>query len=210
MTMARRALGRKEAKEVTRRRLIEGAIEIMRSEGVAAATTGRIAEAAGIAQSSFYGHFADRDACLQAAADVIGGYVLHQVRKQRRKLDTADLRGSIRSVYAAVLNAFLSAPELTRIFLRYRNDDHSALGRAFLELVDRARVDLKASFRAYGVNGEIAARADVYAELLITGTLGIVEGLLDGRLADRDVAIEATTNVTYAALNTVLSGKVDS
>lgn len=202
--MPRRALGRKEAKEVTRRRLVDGAIEIMRREGVAAATTGRIADAAGIAQSSFYGHFADRDQCLEAAAELIGGYVLHQVRKQRGQLDPGDLRASLRALYASVVQAFVAAPELSRIFLRYRADDHSALGRAFREQVDRARVDLEASLRTFGVTETNPALTKAYVELLITATLGLVEGLLDDRLPDREAAIDAITNVTYAGLTTLL------
>jgi AcrR family transcriptional regulator len=203
--MPRRAMGRKEAKEVTRRRLIDGAIELMRSEGVAAATTGRIADAAGIAQSSFYGHFADRDECLEAAAELIGGYVLHQVRKQHGQLDPGDLRASLTALYGSVIQAFLAAPELTRIFLRYRTDDHSALGRAFQRQVDRARTDLNANLRAFGIAGGDPALIGVYVEMLITGTLGVVEGLLDGRLPDRDAAVAAITNVTQAGLTNLLS-----
>jgi TetR/AcrR family transcriptional regulator, fatty acid biosynthesis regulator len=207
--MPRRALGRKEAKEVTRRRLIDGAIDILRREGVAAATTGRIAEAAGIAQSSFYGHFTDRDQCLEAAAELIGGYVLHQVRKQRSQLDPRDLRASLRALYASVVQAFLSAPELTRIFLRHRTDDQSALGRAFREQVDRARVDLDASLRAFGVTDAEPALTPVYVELLITGTLGVVEGLLDERIPDREAAIDGITNVTHAGLFSLLHPRSD-
>ena len=177
-------------------------MDILRRDGVAAATTGRIAREAGIKQSSFYGHFADRDACLHEVAQTIGGYVLHNARKHRGSLDASDLRGSIRRGVDAITTAFMSEPELTGLFLRHRADD-TALGRCFESMVDTARDELQRDLRVFGVaRTEQAAR--VYAELLISGTLGIVGGLIHGRLDDRDTAIEGLTDVTYAALRAAL------
>ncbi len=211
MSMARTQprLSRRESKEITRKRLVDGAIEILRRDGVVATTTGRIAEAAGIAQSSFYGHFADRDECLAAAADKIGGYVLHKAREAKEHITPGDLRNSIHNVYASVLDAFLSAPELTRIFLRHRDDDSSALGRAFRTLIDRARTDLKADFQRYELSSRPGSEVDVYADLLIGATLGAVEGLLSGRIDDREIVLGALTDSTYATVSTLLTTKVD-
>jgi len=202
--MGQRAVTRKELKELTRQRLVDGTIDIMRAEGVAAATTGRIAEAAGIKQSSFYGHFADRDACLEAAAEQIGSNVLERVQRHRTSLDTTDLRGSVRRSIASVTRAFMAEPELTRIFLRYRADDESPLGRAFRALVARARHDLQKDLRLFGV-ARSKPQADAYAEMLVSGTLGLIEGLIDGRLEDRDVALDAMADVTCAALTASLA-----
>ncbi len=206
MARSPRQLSRRENKELTRQRLIDGAIALLRAEGVAAATTGRIAEAAGIAQSSFYGHFADRDSCLAAAADKIGGYVLRRVHKGQAALEPNDLRGSIRNIYAAVIDAFLSAPELTRIFLRHREDDSSALGRAFRTLVDRARADLATSFAHYGLGDRSESARIVYADLIIGATLGAIEGLLSDR-GDRDTVLAALTDTTHSTLTAMLARK---
>ena len=124
-------LTRKESTELTRRRLIDGAIEILRRDGVAAATTGRIASAAGLKQPSFYVHFADRDQVFEAAAAEIGRRVIGILKRQLRAIDRAHPRRSIRATYAAMTTAFLSEPELTRIFLRHRIDDGTVLGRHF-------------------------------------------------------------------------------
>src|SRR5690606_9168155 len=74
---------RRDAKAMTKRRLIEGAIELARAEGLAALTTGRIAAAAGLAQSSFYVHFPDRAACLREMGDAIGSQMLYRIRTAR-------------------------------------------------------------------------------------------------------------------------------
>lgn len=189
---------------MTRARLVRGAIELLRAEGEAAATTGRIADAAGIKQPSFYGHFADRDACLEAAATQIGEQMLERVGRHRRLLEPGELRDMVRRAFAAAIKAFLAEPALTRLYLRHRADESSALGRAFGALTDRGRDELQRDLRALGVTtSEPEARA--YAELVIAGTLGLVEGLLEGRIADREIAIAALTDVTCAALTTALA-----
>src|SRR5262245_28312102 len=129
-------LSRREAAAVTRNRLINSAIELLRTEGPAGATTGRIASAAGLAQASFYAHFADRDACLRAAAQEIGDGVLDRLRSALVPIDARDLRRSIRRVYAALLDVFVSQRALTMLFLAHRSDMSSPLGdgmRASLE-----------------------------------------------------------------------------
>ncbi len=178
-------------------------MNILRSEGVAAATTGRIASEAGIKQSSFYGHFADRDACLTEVAELIGGYVLHNVRKHRDTMASGDVHTSIGRGIDAVIAAFLSEPALTRIFLGHRTTD-TALGRTFAAMVDTARAELERDLRVFGVCTSRAA-ARVYAELLVSGTLGVVDGLIAGRIEDRDAALTGLTNVIFAALRAALN-----
>jgi Bacterial regulatory proteins, tetR family len=53
---------------VTRRKLVEAAIEILSREGLDAATTGHIAQSAGLKEATFYLHFGGRDEILEAAA----------------------------------------------------------------------------------------------------------------------------------------------
>jgi len=201
-----RTLSRRESKDLTRRRLVEGAMSILRSEGVAAATTGRIAREAGIKQSSFYGHFADRDACLSEVAETIGGYVLHNVRKHRGSWRIGDVRASVQRGMSVVLDSFLIEPELTRIFLRHRTDD-SALGRCFSEMVDTARTELERDLLASKIC-ETEQEARVHAELFVSATLGVVDGLISKRIDDRESALTGLTNVVIAALGAALKREV--
>jgi AcrR family transcriptional regulator len=190
-------LTRKASAELTRRKLIDGAIEILRRDGVAAATTGRIASAAGLKQPSFYVHFDDRDQVFEAAANEIGRRVMEILRRQLTAMDRAHPRRSIRAAYAAMTEAFLTEPELTRLFLRHRIDDGTVLGRTFRRLLDQAREQLVEGVARYGV---VVPRdtAEAHSELLVAGVLGLLEGLVDGRLRDREAAIDAIANVTIA------------
>ncbi len=190
-------LTRKASTELTRRRLIDGAIEILRRDGVAAATTGRIASAAGLKQPSFYVHFEDRDQVFEAAAIEIGRRVIGILKRQLTAIDGTHPRRSIRATYAAMTAAFLSEPELTRIFLRHRIDDGTVLGRTFRRLLDEGRGELVESVARYGV---VLPRdtAEAYVELLVAAVLGLLEGLLDGRLRDQEAAVDAISNATIA------------
>jgi AcrR family transcriptional regulator len=191
--------------DVTRRRLIDGAVEILRRDGFAAATTGRIASAAGLKQPSFYVHFTDRDEVFEAAAAQIGQRMLAKLERQQAQFDSADLHGSLRAMYGAILGAFLSEPELTRVFLKHRIDDGTVLGRIFCRHVQRARATILTSLPLYGVTVTGAA-VEPYVEIIVSGVLGVLEALLDGRLKDRDAAIEALVDVTARILRSQ-SGK---
>ncbi|WP_394823485.1 TetR/AcrR family transcriptional regulator [Pendulispora albinea] len=195
----RPAITRKESNELTRRRLVNGAIQLLREKGVAGATTGRIAKAAGIKQSSFYAHFADRDEVLEVAAGEIGGMVLEKMKRQHAKLDPKDVKGSVRRAFRSMGAAFFSEPELTRIFLRHRSDDTSPLGRTFRRLLDRARLELKESFHLYGLTASAEA-AQLYAEVIVASTMGVLEAVFDGRVRDADAALDLLGEVTFAAL----------
>ncbi|HWL87727.1 MAG TPA: TetR/AcrR family transcriptional regulator [Polyangiaceae bacterium] len=195
----RRSITRKENNELTRRRLVTGTIQLLRRKGVAGATTGRIAKAAGIKQSSFYAHFSDRDEVLEMAATEIGAAVLEKMKRQHAKLDPKDVRGSVRRAFRSMGAAFLSEPELTRLFLRYRSDDTSPLGRSFRRLLDRARSELKESFHLYGLITE-PATAQCYAEIIVASTLGVIEAVFDERVRDANAALDVLGNVTFAAL----------
>ena len=190
-------LTRKASAELTRRKLIDGAIELLRRDGVAAATTGRIASAAGLKQPSFYVHFDDRDQVFEAAAVEIGRRVMEILRRQLTDVDLAHPQRSIRAGYAAMTQAFLSEPELTRLFLRHRIDDGTVLGRTFRRLLDEAREQMVDAVARYGV---VVPRpvAEAHSELLVAGVLGLLEGLVDGRLRDREAAVDAISNVTIA------------
>lgn len=201
-----RTLTRAEHKELTRKRLIDGAIKILRTEGLAAATTGRIADAAGIKQPSFYGHFADRDACLQAAADKIGNRVLALARERRAAFVVTDPRGSLARAIGGTVDNFLDEAAATRMFLRYRGDDESPIGRTFRDHLARAHRDLQKDLQVQRV-ARSPAEAQVYAELMISGILGLVEGLLDGRVDDRKVAVDRLVDIISVALTAALTRK---
>ena len=71
--------GRRGKQGETRARLIQVAIELVRTEGLAALTTSRITRAAGIAQPGFYAHFRNVEEVLQTAVM----QVIEEMRENR-------------------------------------------------------------------------------------------------------------------------------
>ena len=181
---------------------MDAAIDLLRAEGPAAATTGRIARAAGLAQASFYAHFRDRDACLEAAAGEIGEHVLARLRGALLPIDAHDQRGSIRRVYAALLDVFAAERELTLLFIAHRADATSPIGAGLRTSLAKARADLVTAIRLYGVRPS-AAEAACYAELLVSVMLGLAESVLSGRV-ERDLGLDAVADVTHGALQALV------
>jgi len=190
-------LTRKEAKEQTRQNLLDALLDIVRADGLQGLTTTKIAEAAGVAQSSFYFHFSGMDDAMEAAADKLGRQIRDAIRDERRKIDLTDARRTLRSVYAVTINAFLAEPAFAQLFLRHRRDPTSPLGRKFGELLDQSRTELAGDMKKY-----LAAlpNPEVYAELFVGMSMSMVEGLLDGRLTDREACLDALAHVVGTAL----------
>jgi AcrR family transcriptional regulator len=184
----------------TRRRLVDGAVDILRREGLAAATTGRIAGAAGLKQPSFYVHFSDRDEVFEAAADEIGKRMLEKLQRQHTKFDAKDVHRSLTTAYRSIVTAFLSEPELTRIFLRHRADGGTVLGTVFGRQLREARGAILQSLPLYGIAAPQPGFTEAYVEVIVAGVLGMLEALLEGRIKDREAAIEVLADVTAQAL----------
>jgi TetR/AcrR family transcriptional regulator, fatty acid biosynthesis regulator len=184
--------------ELTRRRLIDGAVEILQREGVSAATTGRIASVAGLKQPTFYVHFTDRDEVFEAAAAEIGQRMVAKLERLHAKFDRRNPFASFRTMYGAIVASFLADSELTRIFLRHRADG-SVLGRMFARQLQQARIAIMESLPLYGVSPPRAV-AEVYVEIIVSAVLGVLEALVDGRLKDRDAAVDGLADMTAAVL----------
>lgn len=190
---------RKVSKERTRGRLIQGTLKVLYKEGPAALTTGRVAESAGVAQPTFYVHFSQMSEALQQAADFVSQKLLGKFRELRDADDGEGHRDAARRAIAACVNALLSDPKGTELFLRHRRDVSTPLGRTFRQLVERARDELIADLREMGY-GNSVPHLDVHAEILVGMILGVVEGLLDKRVKDKEIAIDLLAQAARASL----------
>jgi AcrR family transcriptional regulator len=111
--------------EDTRRRLIDGAIETVRRNGIAGTSARTVAATAGVNQALVFYHFGGVDGLLLAALDVsaaerLGRYQaeLAAAPSTREKVDAArrlyreDVEGGHVTVIAELLGASLARPEL--------------------------------------------------------------------------------------------------
>lgn len=184
---------RKEAKERTRRRLLDAMVELLDEEGPDALTTVRITERAGIAQPTFYVHFADIDSALEASAEEVAGAFLGAISKAT----AAPLpeRGRIRVTYRRLLSGMLEDRRLARIFLRHRRDVRSPFGRHFARILSGARGGFATELERAG-----AARPELAATLVIGMCVAVSEAVVDGRLEHPDSAIDELVHATRPLL----------
>src|SRR5215471_15984365 len=80
-----RRLTRKEAKEVTRQRLLTAALQILNERGETDVSASTVARAAGIAQPSFYEHFRNKNELFRALGDELFTVLRGALREARRQ-----------------------------------------------------------------------------------------------------------------------------
>jgi TetR/AcrR family transcriptional regulator, fatty acid biosynthesis regulator len=194
----RMATPRRVTKERTRQKLIDATLRVLHEHGPGALTTGRIANAAGLAQPTFYVHFSDMEDALTAAAAAVEERLLVRLREYRSELSMRDPETGVRNVFRATVKALMAEPQLTQLYLRHRHDVDSPLGRRFRDGTQRARRELAEDLAALGIPSGVAV---THAEAVVGMTLGIVEALIEGRLTDRDAAVEALVHICTASLH---------
>lgn len=183
---------RKEAKERTRRRLLDAMVELLDEEGPEALTTVRITERAGIAQPTFYVHFDDIGSALEASAEEVAGAFLGAIGATGEPLPE---RARVRTAYQRILAGLLTDPRLARLFLRHRRDVRSPFGARFARILVGARERVVAELRRAG-----APRPDLAATLIVGMVFAVCEGVLDGRIASTEQALDDLAHATRPLL----------
>lgn len=191
-------MGRSEAKDLTRRRLIRAALAILDTEGEAGLTTVRVAKEAGIAQSSFYVHFKDRQDLLKTIGEEGGERLRRSMREARRKAREAPTdEERHRDTFRIPLQATCRHPEMLRILLRARHDASSPLQEFAISAGAAYRDHLVADLMELGYTADdehSRRRLQMIAEGMVTLTNAMAVGHLEGRYPD----LEETVDVLVA------------
>lgn len=180
---------RREAKELTRKRLVEATLEVLSEEGPEKLTTGRIARAAGLSQPSFYLYFSDMEDAQRAALREVGQQLRTVVREARSKVVMKP--NAVRGAYAAAVTYFTAHPVFTKLLLRHRRDP-TLLGRGLSEILSEAHEDFLTDLKALGAEKELR-RLELYVDLVLGMTLTVSEAIIDGRTSDQEAAIDGLT-----------------
>jgi AcrR family transcriptional regulator len=180
------------SKERTRARLVQGALKVLHRDGPAALTTGRIAEAAGVAQPTFYVHFEGIDEALEEAGKLVTG-------KFDRAFAAIPLEdtATIPTVLRSYASALIDEPKSLELFLRHRRDRSSAFGRELRKYADHLRDAIVA--HVAGWLGESVTFVSHTGDLCFGMLLGSLEGVLEGR-TDLDDAVDMLSRSFEAIL----------
>lgn len=194
-------------REQTRQRLFDATIDLIQREGLAALTTVRITEHAGIVQSGFYAHFKNIDECVAATAEQVIDRQ-RSVQSDFRSRAYAHLLGAdslvgyanMRALWERSLDLMLEDRVFAELFLRYRRDA-SPLGKRVRKLFDQARSDMARDMNEVaprlGIGKEFEPYTAFWGDLVLGMWLTATEALLDGS-HDREVVITMLAQTTCA------------
>lgn len=118
----------KSPKERARERILESAKSRFAEAGFEAASTRRIAEAAGVAQSLLLYHFASKEELWRAVVDVVFAQVEQGFTDVAAQIaDSADYETRLMGPIRALVNAFAADADLHRIVLHEGKHDSERL-----------------------------------------------------------------------------------
>jgi AcrR family transcriptional regulator len=185
---------RQAAKADTRQRLLAAAWAILDEHGEAALTTGRVAEAAGIAQSSFYVHFAGIDDLMATLSELVTARLRDATSAARlRSADAPTDRDRLRETFRIPLEAISAHPALFRVLRRAALDPSSPLHEAALGLQQAERRRLMDDMPNFGLlNPAVSERQmSMLADGIIAVSASLTAGHLDGRYPDIEEVVDA-------------------
>lgn len=182
----------------TRTRLLDEALNVLLRDGYEQATTGRIAAAAGIRQSSFYSHFPSREACLAEAVTREADALVNRLAARRQGLRSLPLatrtsREVSDAGFRITLTHFSAHSELCAL-IAMREADHAA-GAAVRAALEKLRDGLVSDLGVYGVAP--GPDAGMRIELMMALTWQASVGVREGRYA-LDAAVAVLTDQAVA------------
>lgn len=193
-------LTRREAKERTRKRLIDAARELILSGDEPSLAASKVAKRASVAGSTFYEHFRSRDELLKALADELFDELRAKLAKSRwESLAAPDSEEKLRQELRTPLDILAANPDLFRLALRVRHYTSSPLGDSSRRLSGNTRGDVveELALRGYPHDGpEERRRLEMIADIHIAATEAMALGYLSGRYPDLDELVDMLVLVT--------------
>jgi AcrR family transcriptional regulator len=189
-----RPLTRREAKAITRQRLLDAALQILDDEGESGLSTTNITRRAGIAQSSFYVHFEDVNELLHELVDHLAQERDRTTRKARRLAGSAPGdRERLRDTFRIPLLDLVAHPHILRLLLRSRYEPSSPLGAWSRSIVESSEEQLVRDLVAAGApydTDEQRRRLDMYAEGVVALVEAFALGHVEGRYPDVEEVVD--------------------
>jgi AcrR family transcriptional regulator len=198
-----RTLTREEAKLITRRRLLEAAARVLRESGYGGLSVSAVAREAGVAQPTFYVHFADKDELVRTLAVEKVEAIRRPLKEARAKIPVANAISAVRDAFRLPLERVLEQPDLFRLYLQELHQPASPFGEQARKLQRELQSDLVDDLVAYGLPANTAAqrvRLQLTAEgmVALTQTLGLA--FLEGRYKELEAVIDVLTHFAVGAV----------
>jgi TetR/AcrR family transcriptional regulator, fatty acid biosynthesis regulator len=193
-------MSRKEAKLLTRARLLDAARKILLTDGEGAISASAVVRAVGVANATFYEHFANKDDLLRMLAEELFASLRDKLRAPRQEaIDAPTSEEKLRRQLRVPLEVLATNPGLFRLALRVRHQPASALGKWSLRLTGSTRRDLVQELIDSGYPSSTPVerrRLEMIADIHVAATEALALGRLSGRYPDLEEIVDMLVLVT--------------
>jgi len=188
---------RQDRSAVTVDAILTATVQVLRKNGYAKATLGRIAKRAGVSVGSIYQYYPSKEALLAAVMTQHLDAMHARMQAEVAAHLTAPLPQLVRAVVQATVDAHLDDPQLHRVFV----EEFPRVGRfAHYDAVQQQLID--------GVVVLLQARSDVrdanaqhMARIVVTAMEAVVHDYVFRGVGDaRDVVIDELTHLLLSYL----------
>jgi AcrR family transcriptional regulator len=197
----KRPVTRREAKQRTRRRLLDTARKLILAGGETRITASTVARGAGVAGATFYEHFSNRDELLQALSEQLFKELRVKLATQRREaLEAPNDEARLREEFRTPLELIAANPDVFRLALRVRHHPSSPLGDSSRRLTGSTRRDIVSELVARGYPAATPGekrRLEMIADIHIAATEALALGHVTGRYPDLDEMADMLVLVTH-------------
>jgi AcrR family transcriptional regulator len=197
---ATRSISRREAKQLTRKRLLGAARRLILAGGESRVAASVVAQQAGVGGATFYEHFRNRDDLIRALSDNLFDELRDKLAKARREaLGAPDDEGKLRQEFRTPLEVLAANPDLFRLALRVRHHSGSPLGDSSRRLTGNTRKDLVSELVDRGYPAATPAerrRLEMVADIHIAATEVLALGYISERYPDIDEVVDMLVLVT--------------
>ena len=197
------ALSRREAKSLTRWRLLDAAGRLLAAEGYAGLSASAIARAAGIAQPTFYVHFRDKDDLLRTLGEEQVGTLRQRLREARARIREGAGEAGVREAFRIPLEMWIAHPGLLKLNARELHQPGSPLAevlRGFRAEILRDLVEDLAGFGLPDATPAERERLEMIAEAMMAQTEALALGYLEGRYRSVDAIVDVLARFAAGAM----------
>ena len=193
-------MSRKEAKQQTRRRLLDCARRVLLAEGEQAISAVAVARAARVANATFYEHFPNKHELLRTLAEELFATLRQELEGPRREaIEAPSSELKLRQQFRVPLEVLAAHPQLFRLALQVRHQPSTALGQSSLRLSGSTRRDIVQELIDRGYPAESPydrRRLEMIADVHIAAVEALALGHLGGRYPNLDEVVDMLVLVT--------------
>lgn len=200
-------LSREEAKQQTRTRLLDAALELLIEQGYENLTTGRIAKRAGMAQPTFYVHFSDMQELLSELAANLVRKLRRAFRESRTPLhEGGDVAAASRRTVWLALQTVVEHAGLLRLYMAEQLHLQSSIGPQVRQSLEAFIDDLADDLQRVPAAQDLPrARLRLFTQCIVASSIAAGLSVAEGRYPLDDELVGSLADSFVGMLGALLA-----